>query len=369
MYFQSKTFWLAKDASQAEQYQDAFALDAARGIAAIADGVSSSLFSAPWAKILTEAVVAGPPDRLRDLAASRFGGVPVRLGEAHRNDAWLAGLVARLKISDRTRARLEYVHVSEFFEGVNVPPVDPFVEPVQIPAGHLDDDLFGLSLWHRLFDALRLFGRLTFLDGDVNELHLLGRWSTRDGRWTLVVVVYRLFGRLDNVTNDLTPFVPLLGNYEPFTRVTVRATRRIGDTWILQGAVGHRELDEERDEGTFNHEFNQYTFTATRLDLADRRLDLTLVANGYASTRNDVVAVGGHADVRLTATVELSAGVDYALFKYDWFQDTERENVWTYSARVRWKARKDLEFTGSATLDDDRFEETWTVLLKVVWRF
>ena len=62
MYFQSKTFWLAKDASQAEQYQDAFALDGTRGIAAIADGVSSSLFSAPWAKILTEAVVAGPPD-------------------------------------------------------------------------------------------------------------------------------------------------------------------------------------------------------------------------------------------------------------------------------------------------------------------
>ena len=62
MFFQSKTFWLAKDASQAEQYQDAFALDARRGIAAIADGVSSSLFSAPWAKILTDAVVAAPPD-------------------------------------------------------------------------------------------------------------------------------------------------------------------------------------------------------------------------------------------------------------------------------------------------------------------
>ena len=61
-FFQSKTFWLAKDAAQAEQYQDAFALDAKRGVAAIADGVSSSLFSAPWAKILTEAVVSSPPD-------------------------------------------------------------------------------------------------------------------------------------------------------------------------------------------------------------------------------------------------------------------------------------------------------------------
>ena len=61
-FFQSKTFWLAKDSAQSEQYQDAFALDERRGIAAIADGVSSSLFSAPWAKILTDAVVASPPD-------------------------------------------------------------------------------------------------------------------------------------------------------------------------------------------------------------------------------------------------------------------------------------------------------------------
>lgn len=62
MFFHAKTFWLAKDAAQSEQYQDAFALNERRGIAAIADGVSSSLFSAPWAKILTESVVAAPPD-------------------------------------------------------------------------------------------------------------------------------------------------------------------------------------------------------------------------------------------------------------------------------------------------------------------
>lgn len=62
MFFEHKTFWLAKDVSQTEHYQDAFALDGRRGVAAIADGVSSSLFSAQWAKILCDAVVADPPD-------------------------------------------------------------------------------------------------------------------------------------------------------------------------------------------------------------------------------------------------------------------------------------------------------------------
>ena len=62
MYFEARTFWLAKDAAHSEHYQDAFALDPLRGVAAIADGVSSSLFSSQWAKILTAGIVAGAPE-------------------------------------------------------------------------------------------------------------------------------------------------------------------------------------------------------------------------------------------------------------------------------------------------------------------
>jgi hypothetical protein len=59
--FQAQTFWLAKDVEDPDQYQDAFELDAERGIAAVADGVSSAIFSGPWARVLTQAVVAEPP--------------------------------------------------------------------------------------------------------------------------------------------------------------------------------------------------------------------------------------------------------------------------------------------------------------------
>lgn len=62
MRFESRTFWLAKDAESPEQYQDAFDLDARRGVAAIADGVTSGIFSGPWARLLAQAVVAQPPN-------------------------------------------------------------------------------------------------------------------------------------------------------------------------------------------------------------------------------------------------------------------------------------------------------------------
>jgi len=62
MQFHSRVFALAKDTEQPQQYEDSYALDAARGIAVVADGVSSAIFSRAWANILTEAVAADPPN-------------------------------------------------------------------------------------------------------------------------------------------------------------------------------------------------------------------------------------------------------------------------------------------------------------------
>ena len=62
MRFEARTFWLSKDADEPEQFQDAFTVDAERGVAAIADGVSSAIFSGPWARLLTQATVAEPPN-------------------------------------------------------------------------------------------------------------------------------------------------------------------------------------------------------------------------------------------------------------------------------------------------------------------
>ncbi|HVC99313.1 MAG TPA: hypothetical protein VND64_36950 [Pirellulales bacterium] len=84
MRFLSQTFWLAKDADSPDQYQDAFELDAERGLAAIADGVSSAIFSGPWARVLTRATIDDPP---------RFD-VPGEFQDwlARRRAAWAGGI-------------------------------------------------------------------------------------------------------------------------------------------------------------------------------------------------------------------------------------------------------------------------------------
>jgi hypothetical protein len=58
----TRLFTLAKDPEQPEAFQDACCVDTDHHIFAIADGVSSALFSGPWAAILAEAAVADSPN-------------------------------------------------------------------------------------------------------------------------------------------------------------------------------------------------------------------------------------------------------------------------------------------------------------------
>jgi hypothetical protein len=60
--FNTRLFTLAKDPEHPEGFQDACCVDAERRVAAIADGVSSAIFSGPWAAILAEAAAADWPN-------------------------------------------------------------------------------------------------------------------------------------------------------------------------------------------------------------------------------------------------------------------------------------------------------------------
>ncbi len=62
MPFEARAFQLAKDPEHPNENQDAHAFDPERGIAAIADGVASAIFSGVWAETLVQAAVRQPPD-------------------------------------------------------------------------------------------------------------------------------------------------------------------------------------------------------------------------------------------------------------------------------------------------------------------
>lgn len=84
MMFQWREFFVPKDYDTPQYYEDACAINEDAGRVAIADGVSSAVFSAAWAQILTRSVAANPPN-VRDEA--EFAG-----WLAERRKEWAAGI-------------------------------------------------------------------------------------------------------------------------------------------------------------------------------------------------------------------------------------------------------------------------------------
>ncbi|MBQ2821811.1 MAG: protein phosphatase 2C domain-containing protein [Thermoguttaceae bacterium] len=60
--FKSRSFCYAKDPENPDQNQDAFQISETRGMAVVADGVSSAIFSAAWANLLTQSIIEEQPD-------------------------------------------------------------------------------------------------------------------------------------------------------------------------------------------------------------------------------------------------------------------------------------------------------------------
>ena len=306
-----------------------------------------------------------------DLMISVYGGAGVEWGMPNDDeDHWLVGVLAKGSIPKwKTRWRAQYLFVNQHFDGINDPAIGPLVDPVSLPETTLEDHLVGVTIWQPFGDATRFFGRFTLLNGDANELQLRLRWHTKDGQWVVMADWYQLFQRLFNVTNDLTPYVPMLGSFDPFFRATVKATWRPKQYLVFELGGSWRVLENSEDENTFNHEWFNYYVTFSWLDLVDERMDLTLTASGYDTSGNTQHVITSNLDFRLKKNLLLSVGLDYALYKYIWFDNSEREDVWTYRGELRWDPKPSLRAVFGVYVDDDRVT-TWTYLVaKLVWKF
>jgi hypothetical protein len=62
MLCSTRVFTLPKDPEHPAEFQDAYRIDPAAGVATVADGVASAIFSGQWAELLVAAAVDGVPD-------------------------------------------------------------------------------------------------------------------------------------------------------------------------------------------------------------------------------------------------------------------------------------------------------------------
>lgn len=156
--------------------------------------------------------------------------------------------------------------------------------------------------------------------------------------------------------------------YRPYTQVRGLVSKGFGEHFTLDAGADGRWLRDGDDEGAYNHEFERYFVTPTLQRVPWKGLSLS-VTGEFWNSDEDVWSWGADATHKCTEALKVSLGTFYSLYKYDYYAASERDDVRTIYARVRWKLENNLRLDGGYEYEHSDFDTIQTVRLGVTWDF
>lgn len=296
--------------------------------------------------------LATQPIGSKKWTAGVYGGVPVRLYDATSVQDTIFGLWGESQPWSNGRVRLDWMHVEDD---------DRF--------GANANDLLGLTVWQRLDEHARIDARYTRLEEEDRDVRLRANWDDAKSDFRVQASYYRLLETQRNFAVEFDPLFSTLQSFYPYSQYRVQASKGITSKTRLDGGVDLRDVADAADEGAFNRNFDREWLSLVLLDTWLPGLTLTLTGDVWNGDGRDVDTWGLDATREFDGGYRWSLGSSYSLYKYDYFLDTERDNVRVWYLRVR----KQLGKSGSVDvrydyedLDDDTFH---SLLVGATWRF
>ena len=289
----------------------------------------------------------------RQSSGGLYGGIPVHAYESSPEGDVVFGLWGQTHPWKGGRLRLDWMHLEdEYLLAEN------------------EDDLIALSAWQTLARAWRVEGAYTTLEGDARDLELSGAWLAEEQDLVLRASFYRLLEAQTQQVIELDPFTTSLFELFPYEQARVLASKSFGGTWSLEGGFDVRRVDDEGDIGQFNRDFERYFATvASSQGLLPWDLEAALTVDSYDSQGDDVRSFGGDLARAVSQRDEVSVGTYYSLYKYDIFQNEERDDVRTYFARLRRELGESRTFDLRYEYEDDDDEDYHTLRVGTTWQF
>jgi hypothetical protein len=286
------------------------------------------------------------------LSVGAYGGLRTQYYDTSAPSDVVVGVYGEGRPWEGGRVRLDYMYLED-----------------EERLGNDQDDLLGLKLWQLVGEELTLEGGYTALEGEDRDLRLRALWVEADSDLTLQASFYKLLETQREQALELDPYFSSLMEYHPFEQLGLSATKGFADVLNLSLGLDLRELDEADQEGEFNHEFQRYYVSATFLDVLVDGLDLTLTGDVWDDDQQDVQTWAVDVSKQLDERFQGSLGSYYSLYKYDLFMESERDDVRTYYARLRYDRTESLSFDVELDYEDDEFEEYYTLRLGATWLF
>lgn len=277
-----------------------------------------------------------------------YAGVPVHPYESSPDNDMIVGVALESNPWRGSKLRLDWMHVR-----------DDYVSGLQ------QDHLLAATFRQVLFDSTNLYARWTgFTDSNRD---VTARIHQLVPDWDLEISAsYReLFHTQRERAIEFDPYFTSLREYRPYRQAEIRASKLFGEHFSIDAGFLGRELAHDSDESVYNHEFLRWFVYPTVTDWPIEGMDITLFADFWDSQDDDIYSLGGEIELALGDSVELSLGSTYELYRYDFFDDRERDHVRTYYGRVAWEINESLDLRARYEFEDSEFDDFHTFMVEI----
>ena len=288
----------------------------------------------------------------KDVAFGVYGGIPVHFYESSSEGDRAWGTFVEGHPWAGGRARFDWMHLED--------------EEV---LGEGEDDLLSLGVWQELAKSWRLEGEYTHLEGDPRDLSLRAFYTDPDATTIVRAGYHELLEPQAALVTELDPFFEQLLEYEPFRQTNLVVSQAFGDHAIVDAGVDLRRVSDSDDVGEFNRDWERYYATASFVDVSAKGVGMSFTVDRWDDDDRDVSSLGADLSYDSEDRWDGAIGTYYSLYKYQFLELDEREDVRTYYLRASRELSKRLDLELLYEFEDDDFDTYHTLRLGALWQF
>ncbi len=289
------------------------------------------------------------------LQAGVYAGIPVHYYESSWRGDTIYGAWAQAKPWTGARFRAEFTRIRDAFENSTQ-----------------RDELACFSGWQSIAEILTLHARYTLLEGHSRDHLLRGDLYVEDWDFRVNASWYRLYKTTELTSLETDFFTWTLHSYFPYDQFQLLVAKGLFTHLNLQAGADLRAVSPYDDEGPGNRSYQRYFFSPGIVDWPISGLSASVTLeywNVKHSSSGDQKSAGFDVSYKGIKGLKLSAGSSFALYKYDFLEDLEREHVQTYYAKVSWSPWKPLKFELGYELEKNDRDDFHKVKAAVSYTF
>jgi len=297
-------------------------------------------------------IQSSPIPTLWDLVLTGYAGVSNHIFEASSGGDIAAGAGLRVSPWESGTLQFDFMHATDDYLGTTTA-----------------DDLYGLRLSQRLSEGVQLNGHVNLMGPDARDFGLNLTWADPEGDASLTARYDALFSDQKSRTIDFDYYTTFLSTYYAYHQFELHGHKGFGDSLFIDGGAQVRVLEQESNEGVFNHEFQRYFLTPGVTGWPSEDVTASLTFEYWDSNGDEFGAFGLDVDYEIDPRWTASGGTLFELFRYDSLLDQERQDVQVYFGKLQYKASDSLRFRARLEFEDGDTEDFLTFTLSTTVTF